>query len=447
MPKVSILLPSLNVKNYIEQCIKSVLEQTLQDIEIIIIDANSTDGTLEILRSYAEKDSRIKIIVSNVKSYGYQINKGIEVAQGDFIGIVETDDYIEKDMFESLYQMAAMYNLDYVKGYGKQFYQLENDTFYEIAIDDFFIREGFADEIINPSVKPDLLLKDRFVWLGIYRKDFIQKIKLNETPGAAFQDIGFMLQCLSTATKACYIDKMVYHYRCDNVNASGYNHKGFQFLLQENQLNKKYEAVLSDSWKQYIYYRLFQQFCGRVQAMARSLSFWDDAEEAIKALEEILESAKDKDVLSDKLLLQNEWENLQIILSGTKNLYKMYYQNLMQLYERYDAFCKKTENRENVVFGTGNLGQFVYRVLQKDKIQVNAFCDNYKSADTLFGIPVYFPNEIMNHYPDAVFIIAAGKKNRNDMYNQLLSLGVKKEQILPYDLGINTGLITRLRIK
>ena len=70
-PKVSIIMPSLNVVDYIQECMESVVNQTLKDIEIICVDAGSTDGTLEILREYEEKDSRVKIILSDRKSYGY----------------------------------------------------------------------------------------------------------------------------------------------------------------------------------------------------------------------------------------------------------------------------------------------------------------------------------------------------------------------------------------
>ena len=96
--KVSIIMPSLNVANYISECMDSVINQTLSDIEILCIDAGSTDGTLDILRDYESKDNRIKVIVSSMKSYGHQVNMGLDMAKGEYIGIVETDDYIESYM-------------------------------------------------------------------------------------------------------------------------------------------------------------------------------------------------------------------------------------------------------------------------------------------------------------------------------------------------------------
>ncbi|EOI2037283.1 glycosyltransferase family 2 protein, partial [Campylobacter coli] len=105
-PKVSVVVPSLNSIKYIHECIDSILNQTLKDIEIICVDAGSTDGTLEVLREYEKNDERLKVIVSDKKSYGYQMNLGIKEAKGEYLGIVESDDYIKENMYQSLYKIA-----------------------------------------------------------------------------------------------------------------------------------------------------------------------------------------------------------------------------------------------------------------------------------------------------------------------------------------------------
>lgn len=99
-------MPSYNVGIYIGECIESVVSQTLKDIEIICVDAGSTDGTLEILEEYAAKDERIRLLHSDMKSYGHQMNMGLASACGEYIGIVETDDFIAPDMYEELYRLT-----------------------------------------------------------------------------------------------------------------------------------------------------------------------------------------------------------------------------------------------------------------------------------------------------------------------------------------------------
>ena len=96
-------MPVLNTVNYVEEALNSVVNQTLKEIEIICIDAGSTDGTLDILNGYCNKYDNIRLIKSNVKSYGYQMNLGLTNSLGEYIGVVEPDDFVEKDMFEKLY--------------------------------------------------------------------------------------------------------------------------------------------------------------------------------------------------------------------------------------------------------------------------------------------------------------------------------------------------------
>ena len=115
MPKISIIMPSLNVVPYIRECLESVISQTLQDIEILCVDAGSTDGTQDILYEYAEKDARIQVIASVQKSYGHQMNLGIENASGEYIGIVETDDFILPEMYEEMYAYAKENDAEFVK--------------------------------------------------------------------------------------------------------------------------------------------------------------------------------------------------------------------------------------------------------------------------------------------------------------------------------------------
>jgi len=126
MPLVSIIMPSLNVVSYIEECLQSAINQTLKDIEIICIDAGSTDGTREVITKYLLTDKRIRLIDSTVKSYGYQVNLGIHEARGEYIGILETDDYVDCEMYmkwlkritQTMYEQIMMNYLRLkVKGY------------------------------------------------------------------------------------------------------------------------------------------------------------------------------------------------------------------------------------------------------------------------------------------------------------------------------------------
>ena len=115
MPKVSIVIPIYNVEQYLRECLESVVNQTLKEIEIICVNDGSTDSSPEILKEYAEKDNRIKVISKPNSGYGHTMNVGIDAAIGEYIGIVESDDYVKLDMYETLYNIAKKNDLDVVR--------------------------------------------------------------------------------------------------------------------------------------------------------------------------------------------------------------------------------------------------------------------------------------------------------------------------------------------
>lgn len=218
--KVSIIMPSLNVGKYIKDCLDSVIRQSLKDIEIICVDAGSTDGTLQVLEEFARRDSRIKIINSSMKSYGFQMNLGIDAAVGEYIGIVETDDYIDTDMFEKMYQQITYYDVDYIKGVYIGF--VEKDEIFEKKHSDA-IDARFLSQRLDLNTNRKLgILSPVHIWSGLYRRKFLvdNNIRFNETLGASFQDTSFSILVGMLADSCVYTDDTFYHYRMDNINSS-----------------------------------------------------------------------------------------------------------------------------------------------------------------------------------------------------------------------------------
>lgn len=165
---VSIIIPSYNVVFYIEQCLESVRNQTLENIEVICVDAMSTDGTLELIQDYAKKDSRFKVALSDKKSYGYQMNLGIGIASGKYIGIVESDDWADAQMFEKLFTEAEKKSAEIVKA---NYYQYSTeygirDEFYEV------FQNLPYDEVFDPNQYRNILLMSPSIWTGVYEKSF-----------------------------------------------------------------------------------------------------------------------------------------------------------------------------------------------------------------------------------------------------------------------------------
>ena len=215
-PKVSIIVPVYNVEKYLRQCLESVINQTLKEIEIICIDDGSPDNCGAIIDEYAQKDTRIVAIHKENGGYGSALNYGFSIAKGEYIGIVESDDWISHDMYEVLYKKATDTNADIVKG-----------TFYSVldSANDY--------KRINPNLPklskygcftltqhPEILNMHTSLWSAIYKKELIQnKIKVVEDI-KPYEDLLFATEAYVLAKSICVVQEPLYYYRCDAQNST-----------------------------------------------------------------------------------------------------------------------------------------------------------------------------------------------------------------------------------
>ncbi|MBK1963774.1 glycosyltransferase family 2 protein [Campylobacter novaezeelandiae] len=232
IPKVSIIVPSLNSIAYIKECIDSILNQTLKDIEILCIDANSTDGTLELLKDYEKQDKRLKVIISDKKSYGYQMNLGIKEAKGEYLGIVESDDYIKENMYERLYEVAKAQDLEVVKS---DYYVVKDgEKIYNNVVN--LVCKDLYNSVTNWQKDFRIFLAtDGINPIGIYRLDLLRtnQIKLNESLGASYQDNGLWFQIFSFAKSIYFLNEAFYMLRRDNPNSSIYSKEKVYAICEE----------------------------------------------------------------------------------------------------------------------------------------------------------------------------------------------------------------------
>ena len=146
--KISVVMPVLNTAAYIRECMESLVNQTLREIEILCVDGGSTDGTREILEEYAKRDHRVRILEDTKGSTGYANNLGMEKAVGEYVAIVEPDDFVSLDMYERLYSVAKENYADVVRAdYQVFFGQGESREYINKAI----AAKGDYDKVLNPQ--------------------------------------------------------------------------------------------------------------------------------------------------------------------------------------------------------------------------------------------------------------------------------------------------------
>ena len=235
MPKVSILVPAYNAEQYLRPCLDSIVCQTLADIQVILINDGSKDDTLTIMQEYAARDSRLLIIDKPNTGYGHSMNVGLDKATGEYIGIVESDDYILPEMYKALYAIAREHDLDFIKSDFISFMEADGkriDLNRKLHSD-----AAFYNRVIDPRLQENrpVFLSAINTWTGIYKKAFLDQhnIRHNETPGASYQDNGFWFQTFCHAVRVYFLNEPFYMNRRDNPNSSIYSKEKVYCMSEE----------------------------------------------------------------------------------------------------------------------------------------------------------------------------------------------------------------------
>jgi len=208
IPDISVIIPVYNVEKYIEQCLGSVVNQTLKNIEIIIIIDGSTDNSENIARNFAEKYSNITIVKTENRGLGAARNEGIKHAKGKYLSFIDSDDWIDLEMFEKMYSSALEHNADivacnFVFEYETGTKEVQPDMISKLITD--------KDEAIK-----DVLLSQNMnncAWNKIYKHSLFTGNTIRFTEGRYFEDLYPMLQWISLCDVIYLTDKPYYHYR------------------------------------------------------------------------------------------------------------------------------------------------------------------------------------------------------------------------------------------
>ena len=302
IPKISIIVPIYNVNKYLRQCLNSIVNQTLKNIEIICINDGSTDNSLEIIMEYM-LDNRIIIINKSNSGYGNSMNQGIDFVSGKYIGIVESDDFVDIKMFEFLYNFTENGNIDMVRS---DYFTYFNE--YEINPVKFNIIKSIYNKTFNPIEFPNIFLININIWAEIYKKDLIikNKIRFLSTPGASYQDTSFFFKTLFKSKKIFYLNKPFYYYRQTNLDSSVKikNLNKILYIIKEYQEIEKYfhkDLKSFNEIKTYFYTKKIRSFLWNLIRV-------DKKKEFIKLIyQEIYEILKDNNYFHN---LFNKYEKI-----------------------------------------------------------------------------------------------------------------------------------------
>ncbi len=442
--EISVLVPVYNVERYLKQCLESIISQTMKNIEVICIDDGSTDRSGKILDEYACADSRIRVIHKKNTGYGHSMNVGLNSARGNYIAILESDDFAEADMLECLFKYAVSSQADIVKA---NFYNYINGK------DELNERLAWypAYQLVSYKNCPALMKIADSIWSALYKKEFLVKnnILFNETPGASFQDTSFAAICWLFAERVYLVNEAVLHYRMDNVDSS-IHASGKVFCIcdewsrvekeldkypEKKEIVKGYEIAMKYQGYLFNYFRL--SACYQYALLVR-------------IQEELLEDEK-QGFLEKKCFEPAVWEQVTDIIADREQFFlktaKAIQDERMEKTQTknkevyYNAFINEIKKYPSVIiYGAGKIGREVADALQKENIEITCFAvsDIGDKPHVYMGIKVEQILNLSGYTEESAVIVAVGDRYQYEIYNILRQY--KFKNIFLIDKMLRDGL-------
>lgn len=262
MPKVSVIVPIYNVENYIEKCLETLVNQTLEDIEIILVNDGSKDNS-EVIAKRFLKNYPEKIVYLEKENGGLSDarNYGIPYAKGEYVAFLDSDDYVEKDMYEKMYTLAKKENSDMVQC-----------NFYWEYIEEQKRKLGDLEEYQN---KKEMIVKGRVeAWNKLIRREVLENPDIRFPKGLRYEDVEFTYKLVPFINKVSFIKEPFVHYvqRGNSISNSQNERTGEIFDILDNVIKFYKEKNIYEEYKnelEYIYAKtLFCRSLARITQIA-----------------------------------------------------------------------------------------------------------------------------------------------------------------------------------
>ena len=217
IPRVSVIIPVYNVEKYLRECLDSIVNQTLREIEIICVDDGSTDGSPEILREYGEKDCRITIISQENRGISSARNHGADIASGEYFYFMDGDDILERDALSRLYQLSEEKSLDVLYFDGESFFETEELKEIKKNYITYYARKGdYSRVMTGPQMLHEMIAMDEYrssLCLQFISSVHYRQENLRFEEGIIGEDNIFTFQCIMPAHRVYHMKEAFFHRR------------------------------------------------------------------------------------------------------------------------------------------------------------------------------------------------------------------------------------------
>ena len=270
-PLITIIIPVYNTEKYIARCLDSVVKQTYKELEILVIDDGSTDSSYQICNEYALKDDRLKLIHQDNQGLSISRNNGMELATGEYIAFVDSDDWIALNMMEVMIESAMKYN--------------------QLLVDcDFISSEAKAKQVSSPKIADEtnvcvensidslerIIISNSYaVWTRLYHKSLMENVSFKKNK--ILEDVPFTLEILSKVTKVIHVELPLYIYYTENTSIirSCYNLKKLNSIDMVLKLND-YRHLYNKTTIAYVNANIINFLCYNYNALFENESLDKD---------------------------------------------------------------------------------------------------------------------------------------------------------------------------
>lgn len=431
MAQISIIVPVYNVEKYLRKSLDSLINQTFTDFEVICLDDGSKDKSGIILDEYALKDERVKVFHKENTGYGNTMNIGLDQASGEYIAIVESDDFADVDMIEKMYQAISISGADIVKARHYD-YRDGKDHLCDL------IKEFPKKQVINNVDYPGILKLAHTIWSCMYSKKFLDKnhIRFHESKGASYQDISFAIQCWIKAESVYFIEDAFLHYRNDNPDSSMHNPDKIFCVFEEYGW---LEEMFEDYWREHpkleknFVCQKYMDYFSHYHRVAMQYQY-----AFLLRFTEELRKDFDRKRLDESYYMPAVWNNLCDIYTDVNHFFLKSAKKIEDLRLKQCSFNNDEGYKKGFfdalrlypqlyLYGAGQVGQKLANVLMQNGIHIDAFTVTKQNPDMseACGIPVVELDTIKENIETAAVIIAVTERNQYEMYQNLLRYGFK----------------------
>jgi len=402
LPKVSVIIPVYNVEQYLAACLDSVLSQTLNDIEVICVNDGSTDRSLEILREYEDKDKRIIVITQTNRGQGKARNVGIDIAKGDYISFVDSDDMIVPDCLEKLYECSENERLEIVSSEIDVIY--EDESLREITSEDYYNKKGSYNHIYSGKIlfanmidNNDFCVSANILFI---KREWLKSVGIVFPTDIYFEDNVFCLKCYAKAK------------RMKQIPFRGYIYRVRKFSTMTSQIDFKRVYSWLDVFREQLALLLDDKDDELFQtALVKYIKIYSSY---IQTIFSKLEWLPDIDL--------PPIHNLIKFLLNLDKLDKDENKLLLLGFEKLVA-----DSKGAIIYGAGEVGKYVVKYLYKVGLQ--RFVKFYtvseikKGAQYLDEVSI-LPLDSINKKDDALILLCSNDKHQSEMKQKLAELKI-----------------------